>query len=53
MRSVIPAALLLLAFRLEAGNCGTQYFHLHLIGDAKLNGIALDAPQSCRTNRRW
>src|ERR1700681_62280 len=37
------ALLLLLAFRLESGHCGTQYFHFHLIGDAKLYGIALEA----------
>src|ERR1700730_4018312 len=40
---VTLAWLLLLAFRLESGHCGTQYFHFHLVGNTKLNGIALNA----------
>ena len=40
---VTLAWLLLLVFRLERGHSGTQYFHFHLVGNTKLNGITLDA----------
>src|SRR5216683_1502055 len=40
---VILALLLLLAFRLESGHRGAQYFHFYLIGDTKLNRVALNA----------
>ena len=36
-----PALRLLLTIWLQAGHRGTQDLYLHLIGDAKLHGIAL------------
>jgi hypothetical protein len=40
---VTLALLLLLVFRLERSHSGTQYFHFHLVGNTKLNGIAFYA----------
>src|ERR1700685_4168301 len=37
-----PALRLLLTIWLQAGHRGTQDLYLHLIGDAKLDGIALE-----------
>ena len=48
-----PALLLLLTFWLQAGHRGTQDLNLHLIGDAQLHGIALQAHNRAEQSRRW